>query len=332
MAMLIKQLFRRRFQRWLSRRIPSQSTITLNQGNIFILPSKAGGYFIVFLLLLLVVAVNYQNTMAFAFVFFMTSVFVVSILHTYLNLSGLRIEMAKSNNAFMGESITIQLRFSSDFFRQHCGIYCHWEESLESFSLVEKNGEYLAHFYLAASKRGRFLAPRLLLESYYPLGLLRAWTWLAPKVSAVVYPLPIENPWPMAVTSTNEEQGDSLIKTGGDEFYGFINYQLGHSLKRVYWPSFAKGQPLQTQHYVELNHRQLQLNWDALTGSVEEKLSYLCYWVLELSNNNQTFSVILPTQQLGPDSGEAYRQSVLYALAIFGEQDNDVLNGERHGR
>lgn len=336
MASAIKQWFRRRFQRWITHRIPPQQKITLNQRNIFILPSVAGGYFIVFLLLLLVVAVNYQNTMAFAFVFFMASVFVVSILHTYLNLSGLCIEVVHSNNAFVGECVDIEVRFSSDHFRYHHGIHCYWGESFESFSLADHDKEYTGCFYLKASRRGQFTAPRLLIETYYPLGLLRAWTWLAPKASAVVYPLPIEHPWPADTASSAEDEGDSRVKMGGDDFYGFINYQAGHSLKRVYWPSFAKGQPLQTQYFTESSHRQYQLNWDAFTGDLEQRLSYLCYWILQLSEKNQSFSVSLPNQQFGPDSGQKYRQTLLYALAVFGEQDQnspkDRLKGERYAR
>ena len=42
-----------RWQRWLARRIPAASSVTLNQRRIFIVPSATGGAFALVLLLML---------------------------------------------------------------------------------------------------------------------------------------------------------------------------------------------------------------------------------------------------------------------------------------
>lgn len=77
------------WQRWLARRIPPAASVRLNQRRIFILPSRVGGAFAVALLLMLLVGINYQNSLAYGLTFLLMAVFVVTILHTYRNLAGL---------------------------------------------------------------------------------------------------------------------------------------------------------------------------------------------------------------------------------------------------
>src|SRR5690606_27975345 len=60
-----------RWQRWLARRIPRARAVTLDQRRIFIFPTPAGLAFLGLLALLLLVAINYQNNLAFALVFFL---------------------------------------------------------------------------------------------------------------------------------------------------------------------------------------------------------------------------------------------------------------------
>nr|MBP8236720.1 DUF58 domain-containing protein [Pseudomonas sp.] len=72
-----------RWQRWLARRIPAASSVTLNQRRIFIVPSATGGAFALVLLLMLLAAINYQNSLAYGLTFLLMSLFIIAILHTY---------------------------------------------------------------------------------------------------------------------------------------------------------------------------------------------------------------------------------------------------------
>ena len=51
------------WQRWLVRRIPPASRIELNHRRIFIMPTRAGAIFALVLILMLLVAINYQNSL-----------------------------------------------------------------------------------------------------------------------------------------------------------------------------------------------------------------------------------------------------------------------------
>ena len=58
----------------------------------------------------------------------------------------------------------------------------------------------------------------------------------------------------------------------------------------------------------------------ALGGDIEERLSRLCYWVLELSQRRQSFALRLPGFLLAPGSGDEHREACLQALALFGSR------------
>ena len=99
-----------RWQRWLDRRIPAANSITLTQRSIFIVPSKVGGAVVLLLILLIVTAINYQNSLIYGLTFWVFSVAMSALLFTYRNLSGLTIKTSQGVNGFSGQYVEIQLR------------------------------------------------------------------------------------------------------------------------------------------------------------------------------------------------------------------------------
>ena len=114
-----------RWQRWLDRRIPAANSITLTQRSIFIVPSKVGWSFVLLLILLLVTAINYQNSLIYGLTFWLFSVAMSALLFTYRNLSGLTIKTSQGVNGFSGQYVEIPLRLS-DNKRDHAALMMHW--------------------------------------------------------------------------------------------------------------------------------------------------------------------------------------------------------------
>jgi uncharacterized protein (DUF58 family) len=50
----------------------------------------------------------------------------------------------------------------------------------------------------------------------------------------------------------------------------------------------------------------------------EERLSQLCFWVLEFDRSNQEYGLRLPGVVIHPASGESHRTQVLRHLALWG--------------
>ncbi|MCR8921729.1 DUF58 domain-containing protein [Dasania sp. GY-MA-18] len=324
MLQALQQKLQQRFQRWLARRIPPSRDVRLQRHNIFIFLSPAGYGFCGLLILLFVIAVNYQNNMVFALLFLLFGLLSVALLHSYKNMSGLQLSYQHAANSFVGDSVPVTLQLKGGAGQSHYGLHCQWSQSSAQLN-VEAGAEQLVSLHLKAQQRGWLQPPRLLVESYYPLGLFRCWSWLAIDVQALIYPAPLACQLKDAVGDSGDE-GEASTVPGSDDFYGFKHYQPGHSLKHVHWPSYAKGQPLQTKEFAAYSSHAQLIDWASFSGSNEQRLSAICYWVLQFSQQQSLFSVRLPNGHYGPGTGEAFKLQLLQLLALY-----PATSGGKHG-
>lgn len=307
-------------ERWLSRRAPAASSVQLSQRRIFIVPSRVGLAYCVALLLMLLAAINYQNSLAYGLTFLLGSVFMVSILHTYRNLAGLRLRAGATAPVFVGEQARLQIHLESAG-RAHQAVALSWPKGPLQIQDVPLGGACQVQLTLPAERRGWLVAPRLRVESRFPLGLLVAWSWVDLQQTVLVYPQPLKERLPTTTGRLEEaeEVGVRLQGGGADDYQGLRTYQPGDSKRRLHWKAYSRGQGLLVKDFASLEGHQRLLDFMALGGTVEKRLSLLCHWVLELSAGQQPFALQLPDQLLGPDSGEAHQNACLRALALFRE-------------
>ena len=203
---------------------------------------------------------------------------------------------------------------SKDYF----DINLSWPESeVRSVTLAEQT-QQLIDLHLAMSQRGLFRPERLLVETFYPVGLLRSWTWLALDIDVLVYPRPLKCALEGVAAADDNDDGEVIPVVGSDDFYQFKQYQPGDSLKHVFWKSYAKGQELQTKQFASYREQRLWLDWQLFSGAEEDRLSKLCYWVLQLENNNDEYGLRLPDVEIAPGHGGQHQAEVLKALALYG--------------
>jgi uncharacterized protein (DUF58 family) len=309
---------RKRWLRWINRRIPPARTVTLDQRRIFIFPNSAGFGFLLVLAVMLLAAINYQNNMAFALTFLLANLFVIAVLHTFANMAGLTIHAVRATPVFAGQHSEFEIMFSRSSKRHYYGIHAGWKGGDSVTVSLTRQDEVHAQLFVESERRGWHNPGRLLLETVYPLGLLRTWTWVDLDIHALVYPRPMAS-GPLAGIRSDKPDGSSVPVPGSDDFYGLRDYQRGDSLRHVSWKSVAKGQPLQTKHYTAYADRSIWLDWALFEGlPAERRLSHLCYWVLELDQANEEYGLRLPGVVVPPGFGDQHRQVVLRHLALYG--------------
>ncbi|MCF5708477.1 DUF58 domain-containing protein [Pseudomonas syringae] len=309
------------WQRWLAKRIPAASRIELDHRRIFILPTRTGITFMVVLVLMLLVAINYQNSLAYGLTFLLLSVGVLAILHTYRNLSGLILSAGLARSVFVGEAVPLRLRLESAR-HAHQALGLGWETSNLQQGDVSAQGLTEVELTLPAERRGWLRAPRLRVESVFPLGVFRAWTWLDLEQAALIYPRPLSGTLPLlnGVQPHAEDDGQATQGAGVDDYQGLRSYQPGDNRGRLHWKAYSRGQGLLVKDFTDLSGHELCLDFLALGGDIEQRLSRLCYWVLELSERRQPFSMRLPGFLSSVDSGDAHRETCLRALALYGQR------------
>ncbi len=318
-ALSLRSRLRPRWLRWLSRRIPPASSVRLDQRRIFIIPSAAGAVFSLVLLLLLLVGINYQNSLAYGLTFFLMAVFIVAILHTFRNLAGLTVQAAGSMPVFVGEQALFKVRLLSTD-RAHQAIALGWPATGLQLCDVPQNGAAPCALSQPALRRGWLKPERLRVESRFPLGLLLAWSMVDSDQAVLVYPRPLPGELPLSagLGDEDEDQGSRTLGQGADDFQGLKTYQPGDSRRRLHWKAYSRGQGLLVKDFAALAGQDVWLDLLALGGDTEARLSVLCHWVLKLHERGQPFGLRLPGTQVSIDTGERHRDACLQALALYG--------------
>ena len=311
--------WRPHWDRWLARRIPASGSVRLTQRRIFIVPSRVGGAFMIALGLMLLAGINYQNSLAYGLTFLLASVFVVAILHTYRNLAGLILKAGGTTPVFVGEAGRWRVRLESSG-RAHQAIALGWPPAdLQAVDIAEY-GSVTCELNAPTTRRGWLRPGRLRVESRFPLGVLVAWSWVDLDQPLLVYPRPLPGELPLHAGADQQspEQGRLAHGQGADDFQGLKAYQPGDSRRRLDSKAYSRGQGLQVKDFASYSGLELDLDFDALDGDIETRLSRLCHWVLMLSERQQSFALRLPGLYRTAASGDAHRDACLQALALYG--------------
>lgn len=313
-----KEIFAgKRFSRWLDRRIPPKDRITLTQKNVFIFPTRTGFAFGGLIGLLILGAINYQASLVYGVAFLLGSLFLVTILYTFRNLSGLTLELAGTRPGFVGEDVEISIRVSRPEGRAREGIQLGWPDGIMRWAEVSEQASDVVRLYVRAPSRGYFNPGRLLVETYFPLGLLRAWTWVDLDVRALVYPKPIFGDYPRSVTGHRDE-GQLIDPLGSDDFNDIKAYRAGDPIRNIIWRSYARSDELMVKEYASYVEPRLWLTLDSVAGNLEEQVSRLTGLALKATREEKEFGIDLGRVRIPPGRGEAHLEQVLKELALHG--------------
>ena len=308
----------KRFNRWLKRRMPPANSMTLDQRKIFILPTRQGIYFAALVCAMVLAGINYQNSLVFALAFLLASLFMVAMLHTFRNLSGLTLAAGAARPAFAGEDaeFTIVLKRLGD--RTYEALQVGWNPAAMTLADLIEDQELRVKSYVSARTRGRLNPGRLLIQTNYPLGLFRAWSWVDLDMMTLVYPRPVPGGEMPSAMSTSDEEGELVLRDGAEDFYGLREYQPGDRIRHIAWKAYARNEVLMTKQFAAYADRRVWLDWEQFSGlDREARLSRLCFWVLQLNSSNDEYGLRLPGVEIDPSRGEAHRDAVLKTLALF---------------
>lgn len=308
-----------RFSAWLDRRIPPGPTILLSQANIFIFPTRSGFTFGGLLAILMLGAINYQNSLVYGVAFLLGSMFVVTILYTFRNLSGLTIELAEAHRGFVGEDVEFEVRVKRPQGKGREGIQVGWPEGFKQWVEIFDTEDSVVRLYVNAPQRGWLYPGRLLVETYYPLGLLRAWTWVDLTARGLVYPKPIFGDAPDQQSHKHRDDGVLIDPLGSDDFVDIGEYAQGDPIKNIIWRSYARADQLVVKRYASYLEPRLWFDFETLPGDTEEKLSRITGLAVQATQAEREFGVHLPNIDISPGNGQQHLDQVLRELALYGQ-------------
>ena len=159
---------------------------------------------------------------------------------------------------------------------------------------------------------------RLLLETRYPLGLFRAWSYVEPEARCLVYPKPDHARLPPA-SAHGASGGQRLQAAGNDDFSGLRMYQPSDSPRHVAWKAAARTDDMLTKQFSGEAAAELWLDWERLPPALglEQRLSRLAGWVLAAERGGARYGLRLPGVEIAPARGDSHAAACLQALALY---------------
>jgi uncharacterized protein (DUF58 family) len=261
------------------------------------------------------------NAANYLLLFATLSIFLVSIPHTVLNLSGLKVTAESTNPTFAGQEVAVPVEIANQSRkpRYTCVLALPDHEGMpEVVDEIAPGKSARVTLRFPATARGEYRIARLRLTSTYPLGFLRARKEGAAEQSYFVYPKPAGDSNLPSHLPDGRSLGRETSLGEGDDFAGVRAYAPGESQRHIDWKAVARGQPLMTKQFTMETDDLLYLDYNqVLQNETEARLSQLALWIVEAERLHRRYALRLPGVDIPPSSGEAHYHRCLQALAVF---------------
>lgn len=311
--------FESRLHRWLTRNHSDYTRQSKIEGKqIFIVPTRAGLCLGLLCFVMLLTALNYMNSMALMFTFFIAGLAFVSAWHTHRNLRDLELSIGPQPNGFCGSEGGFRIQVHNPTTRPRFGlIFRERNDNMQLYDLAE-NERIEVTLPLRPDRRGWFTLRRFAITTRMPGGLFNAWAWQTLDSGFWAYPKPLATAAPPYAKGASEGDSQTVSRQQEEEISYLKEYAAGDPVRRVAWKHYARHGRLLVRELDENEGTNGLLSFARLENfDNEEKLSILSYWVVELSFRGETFGLELPGLEIAPGNGEAHAQQCLLELAKF---------------
>ncbi len=312
------QAWQRRFEQFLQRRGSLQPPLVIGYRQVYILPTRFGITFGILLFAMLFGALNYNNNAALFMSFLLAGAAQVSTFRSWRNLSGLRIGGIGVQPVFAGDDAILQIHCSETQGLERPGlVFATGSKGQQQGFSLRPWQNIVCTVPVATRRRGWLELPRLTLASSYPLGLFRAWSYLQPGNSCLVYPAPARQPPPLPAPAQSQHQQPQRLHCD-HEFEGLRDYRVGDHLKAIAWKASAKNRHLISRDEPPTRHSEYLFSLrDTCVDDTEQQLSILTSWVLLAEQWQHHYGLDLPGLHIAPAHGQQHLHACLRELATW---------------
>lgn len=309
-----------RIDAWVLGRVQRASgPIGIGRNRVYIVPTRFGWGFAAMCVVMLLGAMNYSNSMAFALTFLLFGLGLVCMHHTHANLVHLQLRAGRAKPVYAGEVAHFEVLIDNPARHARYAIASGWarQPPTDAGTDVPASGFATVLLPCEARTRGWLEAGIFAVATEFPLGLFHAWTWAHLDMRCLVFPQPARAGLPPPL-SAGSGGAAGAGRSGQDEFAGLRNYQRGDALRSIHWKSLPKSSAPMVKLFSETVEQALWLDWNAVPlADVEARLSQLVRWILDAEAEGRAYGLRLPGISIAPGHGETHRFECLKALALF---------------
>jgi len=311
-----------------------QKINTFRGRRVFIVPTRFGFIYGGFLILILLGAINYSNSLGHILCFLLASMGWVAMHHSYRNVAKVELINGYADPVYAGQAIHFNLVFenrshsisyqillaSKQTKSQSWNLFKRWGGFEHDYIIARLNSveKTTVNYRIPSSRRGYQLLGQLRVSSQFPLGLYNTWSYFNSDAKALIYPM-AQGELPLPKSSDYGDQITDPNQKGNDDFSGLNNYRSGDPLRAIAWKALARDDVLRIKQFTGYQGGQLMLSWNDVVelAGTEARLSQLCKWVLQADEAGLDYGLSLPNTSIKYGHGDSHRHHCLTALALY---------------
>lgn len=340
-----------RWSAWWEARLPRKDQLTLNQRNLYILPTKAGWSFAAVFIVLLLASINEQINLGYALSFLLGGTAMAALYQTHGNLHGVSLRLTTLRSVHAGQVLRVGVTLSNT--HRKLGRYGLQitagpkapEGTMEGpgspqDAELTPGSDCTVELDVSTPQRGWLPLPRITIDTRYPLGLFRAWAYWRPQTRVLIWPaLDVQAPaLPSQQSLTEPEQANRPTAISSDMPEGLRDYRRGDPLRWIAWKksshALATGSGLVSREPAQGHSPDLWLDFEyspgmqALNG--EARLSRLASWLIQAeqqaSSQGPLYGLRLPGITVPCAAGSHHLRLCLDTLALWQSPAGGVLS------
>lgn len=288
-------MLRAKFQQWLQQRFQLNGIKKLKQKDILIFLYQQGYLYVVLIIITFIAGINYANNLILGFCFLISAILCISFYLTFKQLHQLKIECKLPELGQVAEILNISIYLQQPRATTR---YLFIAVEGQLYPVLMSQIQQTVELKFRPEHRGKFFVPRIQVYSTYPLGLIRAWTYLFIKDVIWIAPQSLEYQRELDMTSDSGQHNF-------DEFKELRSYQHGDSLNHVSWKHAARGQGLFIKQFEQQVDRQsITIDYEQMPATDhEQKLGLMMGLIAYCEHQHTPYKVILPQDSLGKGLG-----------------------------
>ncbi|RZG79117.1 DUF58 domain-containing protein [Acinetobacter venetianus] len=291
---------------WIAKRFQVDSVKTLLQKDVLVFIYKQGFLYLVLILITFIAGINYGNNLILGFCFLLSAILCISFYLTFKQLHDLKIEIVMPEVGQVNQPSIIKL-----MLKQHDKTvrYLRIQFSQQEHMIYVNQVQQTVELPVLPQQRGLYEFGVIRVYSTYPLGLVRAWTYLYPKQK--IWIAPKAHDWQKEHKNQPTSAHDNL-----DEFKELRAFRQGDSYQNVAWKQVARGQGFFIKMFeAQANHQHLEIDYQQIPAlGHEEKLSFMMGLVEQCEQLGDDYALILPHARL--ECGQGYSQLIQAKLLL----------------
>ena len=268
----------------------------------------------IFAVVLLLLAIGYNNNLLYLFVFFVISVSWTGMIITNQNLAKIEISGIDSHELHAGEINQIYLILKNVGKSEALDIFISGRNVSGEIRQLKAGESTRCACQWTPFVRGRTQLPSLSIFSTYPFAMLHAWKVFVSENTFIVFPKRSgQRQFPTLAGSSEQLSEVGLFK----ELRELRNFD---SMRRVDWRASLRRQQILIRAFEDIKViSNREFTWESThhLENNDSRISQLALWVDLAEKDGALYSLTLPGYRSALDQGANHKHALLTQLALF---------------